>query len=87
MALELTCSTFHKKGEYTLSITEEAARIILNDERVNNLEHLPFNYKALLFYLREGTPIPLFTCPTCTWRIGGFNAKANALLKSREIGR
>jgi len=75
VSIELVCSTFRQK-EGSLSITEQAAMMKINDARVFEGMKLTtsLNFKGLLFYLRE-TPIPIFSCPTCHWKIGGFRCK------------
>jgi len=71
MALELTCSTFRKE-----SLPEQAAKIKLNNLSTQDLPAF-MNYKSLLFYLRDNTSLPSFSCSKCKWKTGGFRYASN----------
>jgi len=71
MALELTCSTFRKE-----SLPEQAAKIKLNNLSTQDLPAF-MNYKSLLFYLRDNTSLPSFSCSKCRFKTGGFRYASN----------
>jgi len=82
LALERTCSRFRQGTPSPL--TEQAAKVKLThirslaDVSTSSGSGAPLlNFKGLLFYFQDEPPIPVFSCPTCTWRIGGFRCQGH----------
>ncbi len=81
VALGLTCSRFGRGA--SSSLIEHAARTKVmimmmmrdknNHKRFETLQSV--NFKTLLHYMQEDAPIPVFSCPACNWKVGGFRCE------------